>query len=173
MSAEMLNHSTGLATMLLVVTSVFLPAGVHAMELRIVGNQMILSGPVIGDEPSKVRDALSTSPGIDTVILRNSEGGNAPSGYHVGQLIREHHLHTAVSGYCYSSCSRMFLGGSTRYFTDDYLPESNDVGFHGHYISTPIWYANTVCAIGSSNIVTARPTRCSWSDGSIFLTVVV
>ena len=27
----------------------------------------------------------------------------------------------------------MFLGGSTRYFTDDYLPENNNVGFHGHY----------------------------------------
>jgi hypothetical protein len=26
-----------------------------------------------------------------------------------------------------------FLGGSTHYFTDDYLPESNNVGFHGHY----------------------------------------
>lgn len=27
----------------------------------------------------------------------------------------------------------MFLGGSTRYFTDDYLPDSNNIGFHGHY----------------------------------------
>jgi hypothetical protein len=27
----------------------------------------------------------------------------------------------------------MFLGGSTRYFTDDYMPEYNTVGFHGHY----------------------------------------
>ena len=34
-------------------------------------------------------------------------------------------MRTAVSGYCYSSCSRMFLGGSARYFTDDYMPESN------------------------------------------------
>jgi hypothetical protein len=27
----------------------------------------------------------------------------------------------------------MFLGGSARHFTDDYLPETNNVGFHGHY----------------------------------------
>ena len=40
---------------------------------------------------------------------------------------------TAVSGYCYSSCSRMFLGGSTRYFTDDYPAEDTHIGFHGHY----------------------------------------
>ena len=103
------------------------------MELKIVGTQLILSGPVVGDEPVRVREALTNSLGIDTVILRNSGGGDAPAGYRVGELFREHGLRTAVSGYCYSSCSRMFLGGSARYFTDDYVPESNNVGFHGHY----------------------------------------
>src|SRR5215468_6997874 len=56
------------------------------------------------------------SPAITTVILRNSQGGNAPAGYQVGQLLRERGVRTAVSGYCYSSCSRMFLGGRTRSF---------------------------------------------------------
>jgi hypothetical protein len=110
-----------------------LPTRAPAMELKIVGNQVILSGPVVGDETEKVREAFASSPGIETVILRNSPGGNAPAGYKVGQMLRERGIRTAVSGYCYSSCSRMFLGGSTRYFTDDYLPESNNVGFHGHY----------------------------------------
>lgn len=118
------------------------------MELKIVGNQLILSGPVVGDEPGKVREALASSPGIDTVILRNSPGGNAPAGYRVGELLREHGLRTAVSGYCYSSCSRMFLGGSTRYFTDDYLPENNNVGFHGHYDRTGHLNANLVRQYG-------------------------
>jgi hypothetical protein len=104
-----------------------------AMELKVVANQLILSGRVVGDEPEKVREALASSPEIDTVVLRNSPGGNAPAGYRVGELLREHGLRTAVSGYCYSSCSRMFLGGSARYFTGDYAPESNNVGFHGHY----------------------------------------
>jgi len=103
------------------------------MELRIIGNQLILSGPVVGDELGKVREALASAPGIDTVILRNSPGGNAPAGYQVGQLIRERNFRTAVAGYCYSACSRMFLGGSTRYFSADYPPDSNNVGFHGHY----------------------------------------
>jgi hypothetical protein len=110
-----------------------MPTPTFGMELKIVGNQLILSGPVVGDESGKVREALASSPGIETVILRNSGGGNAPAGYQVGQLLRERGLRTAVSGYCYSSCSRMFLGGSTRYFTDDYLPEQNNIGFHGHY----------------------------------------
>ena len=107
-------------------------AQARAMELKVVGNQLILSGPVVGDEPEKVREALASSPEIDTVVLRNSPGGDAPAGYRVGELFRDHGLRTGVSGYCYSSCSRMFLGGSARYFTDDYVPESNNVGFHGH-----------------------------------------
>jgi len=105
------------ALLVLIVTLVFSPTPALAMDLKVVGTQIILSGPVVGDEPGKVREALESSPGIDTVILRNSPGGNAPSGYQVGQLLRERRLRTAVSGYCYSSCSRMFLGGSTRYFT--------------------------------------------------------
>jgi hypothetical protein len=121
------------ATLFAFIAILIVPTWAPAMELRIVGNQLILSGPVFGDEPGKVREALASSPGIQTVILRNSGGGNAPAGYQVGQLLRERGLRTAVSGYCYSSCSRMFLGGSSRYFTDDYLPEQNNIGFHGHY----------------------------------------
>ena len=131
--SETLARRTALAALLLILMSTFSPTRTLAMELKIVGDQIILSGPVVGDEPGKVREALASSPGIDTVILRNSPGGDAPSGYQVGALLRERSLRTAVSGYCYSSCSRMFLGGSTRYFTGDYLPENNNVGFHGHY----------------------------------------
>ena len=136
MARGILTRSTGLAAILLVITSAFLRMRPLAMELKIVGNQIILSGPVVGDEPSKIREVLANTSGIDTAILRNSPGGNAPAGYQVGELFREHGLRTAVSSYCYSSCSRMFLGGSTRYFTDDYLPENNNVGFHGHYDRT-------------------------------------
>ncbi len=122
------------AALCALIVILLVPTRALAMELKIVGNQLILSGPVVGDEPGKVRDALaSSSPGIETVTLRNSGGGNAPAGYQVGQLLRERGLRTAVSGYCYSSCSRMFLGGRTRYFADDYLPENNNIGFHGHY----------------------------------------
>ena len=124
------------------------PTRAPAMELKIVGNQLILSGPVVGDEPDKVREALASSPAIDTVILRNSGGGNAPAGYQVGQLLRERGLRTAVSGYCYSSCSRMFLGGSARYFTDDYMPEYNNIGFHGHYDRAGRLNANLVRQYG-------------------------
>ena len=121
------------AIAVLIALVVLPPMESVAMELKVAGNQLILSGRVVGDEPGKVREALANSPKIDTVILRNSPGGDAPAGYQTGQLLRERGLRTAVSGYCYSSCSRMFLGGSTRYFTDDYPAENTHIGFHGHY----------------------------------------
>nr|WP_294508322.1 hypothetical protein [uncultured Rhodopila sp.] len=103
------------------------------MQIATSGDQLILSGPVAGDETARVAATLSQYPAISTVILRNSPGGDAPTGYAIGEMFRTKGLRTAVSGYCYSSCSRMFLGGKTRVFTDDYPPDRTNVGFHGHY----------------------------------------
>src|SRR5215468_1308290 len=79
-------RSTVWTALPLVMMSTFSPRQPLAMELKIVGNQIILSGPVVGDEPDKVKEALVSSPGIDTVILRNSpkrtrglSGGSAAS----------------------------------------------------------------------------------------------
>jgi len=104
-----------------------------AMEVTAVDDQIILSGAVIGGDLAKVRYALSMNPNIRAVILRNSPGGHIRAGYAVGNLFRQMGLRTAVSGYCYSSCSRMFLGGKERFFTDDYPLTMTEVGFHGHY----------------------------------------
>jgi hypothetical protein len=105
----------------------------RAMERRVVGDQLILSGPVIASDYDAIASLLSSQPEIKTVILRNSPGGDAPTGYHLGELFRQKSLQTAVSGYCYSSCSRLFLGGKERQFTDDYPPQYTHIGFHGHY----------------------------------------
>ena len=66
------------ATLFALIVILMVPTRAPAMELKIVGNQLILSGPVVGDEPGKVREALAGSPAVETVILRNSGGGNAP-----------------------------------------------------------------------------------------------
>ena len=111
-----------------------LPSLARAMEIRVVaGDQLILSGPVVARDYDEVDGTLAAKPQIKIVILRNSPGGDAPTGYHLGELFREKSLQTAVSGYCYSSCSRLYLGGKERYFTDDYPPEYTQIGFHGHY----------------------------------------
>jgi hypothetical protein len=115
-------------------SAIMLMAGTaSAMGIRRIGNQLILSGPVVGGEYDQVADLLAANPDVDTVILRNSPGGDIPTGYRLGELFRARGIHTAVSGYCYSSCSRMFLGGRYRSFTDDVPPDATHVGFHGHY----------------------------------------
>jgi hypothetical protein len=50
---------------------------VSAIRIGVTGDQLILSGPVRGDETEKVMRALDENPAITSVILRNSPGGNA------------------------------------------------------------------------------------------------
>jgi hypothetical protein len=104
-----------------------------AMNMKQKGNQLFLSGPIeVGDEV-EVQAALKENPSINTVILRNSPGGDVKTAYAIGNMIREKRLQTAVSGFCNSGCSRLFLGGIERLFTDDYSADLTHVGFHGHY----------------------------------------
>jgi hypothetical protein len=108
------------------------PHGGFAMDMQVVGDQLILTGHVVDSDARKIESALAGAP-ISTVILRNSPGGDTATGYKVGEMFRQRGLRTAVSGYCYSACSNMFLGGRTRYFTDDYPAELTNIGFHGQY----------------------------------------
>jgi hypothetical protein len=127
------------------------PHDLFAMDFKVIGNQLILSGPVVGDELGKTQRILADSRSIDTVILRDSPGGNVPTGYRMGELFRAKGLQTAVSGHCYSSCSRMFLGGKKRYFTDDFPPEYTHVGFHGHYDKQGHLLSKDVLSFGLKN----------------------
>lgn len=104
-----------------------------ALSLKQVREQLFLSGPVeVGDDVT-VQRVLAENPAIRTIILRNSPGGNVRTAYAIGDMIRAKRLRTAVSGYCNSGCSRLFLGGTERLFTDDYPAYLTRVGFHGHY----------------------------------------
>ncbi len=95
--------------------------------------QLVMSGRVEGNEFRHLKDWLEKQPDIDTIVLKNSPGGDAATGYIIGEFIREKGLATAVAGYCLSSCSRMYLGGKKRYFSDELPAESTMVGFHGNY----------------------------------------
>jgi hypothetical protein len=109
---------------------------------------LILSGPVVGGETMIIAETLAQNPTITTVILRNSPGGEPVTGYRVGEMFRDKGLRTAVSGYCYSSCSRMFLGGRTRVLTDDYPADRTEVGFHGHYAKNGLLDADLMRKLG-------------------------
>lgn len=105
----------------------------HAMDIKTCGEQVILSGKVEGNEYSRLKDVFAGNPLLKVAVLRNSPGGNADVGYRVAELFREKGIATYVSGYCRSSCSRFFLGGKERYFTDDYPAAQTQVGFHSNY----------------------------------------
>lgn len=115
----------------IVVALLALPT--HAMEIRTCDDQVILSGRVEGNEYRRIEEILAKDPKVRTAVLRNSPGGDADTGYRLGELFREKGIATYVSGYCRSSCSRLFLGGKERYFTDDYAANLTHVGFHGNY----------------------------------------
>jgi hypothetical protein len=103
-----------------------------AMRSYVVGDQLILTGQVVDGDAEQVAKALASS-AVTTVILRNSPGGDSATGTKIAEMLRQRGLGTAVSGFCYSVCGRIFLGGRTRQFTDDYAPEFTNVGFHGYY----------------------------------------
>src|SRR6516162_10790293 len=71
----------------------------HAMEIKPMGDQLILSGPVVAGDYDAVESSLSSKPQIKIIILRKSPGGDAPTGYHLGELFRQKSLETAVSGF--------------------------------------------------------------------------
>jgi hypothetical protein len=98
---------------------VILPEALHAMDLRVAGNQIVLQGSVEKGDYQRVQTALDTNRAVDTVVLKDSPGGDALTGYALGELFRERGIRTAVSGYCRSSCSRLFLGGTSRHVTDE------------------------------------------------------
>lgn len=105
----------------------------YAMDVEIREPFVFLSGKVTGNEHRILQAAVEEHPGITTVVLKNSSGGDARAGYATGEYIREKGLATLLSGYCRSSCSRMFLGGTTRAYSDDQPLERTVVGFHGNY----------------------------------------
>ncbi len=116
-----------------VAMSLVLPLAATAMEVEVRVPYVFLTGAVTGIELRVLKSTLEDHPGITTVVLKNSPGGDARTGYLVGEFIREKGLNTAVSGYCHSSCSRFFLGGKQRFFSDDQPLERTRVGLHGNY----------------------------------------
>jgi hypothetical protein len=63
-------------------------ASASAMSVKILGDQLILSGRVVDGDHARVKEALGADPGVRTAILRNSPGGHAGSGYAIGELFR-------------------------------------------------------------------------------------
>jgi hypothetical protein len=122
---------TSLFTTILFSLFILVPSQPQAMDMRVEGESVVMSGSVVGSDCTALGEILSRTK-IKVVVLTNSGGGNANAGYCVGDLIRERGLSTAIRGRCASSCSRMWLGGVDRTLEG---PNSK-VGLHGNYASS-------------------------------------
>ena len=89
-----------------------------AMDVRVAGNQLIMSGGITGAEIAQMRDVMPSNPQIDTVILKDSRGGDVWTAMRLGEMFQERGFKTAVSGHCMSACVIAFLGGTERSFAD-------------------------------------------------------
>jgi hypothetical protein len=118
------------------------------MEVQVVDDQIIMSGRIDGSELPALWSiaAERKSNPIRTVVLRDSAGGDLRTSLQAGDFIRQQGWSTAVSGYCFSGCALIFLGGKERNFTDDKPPLQTQLGFHGAY--------HVAAAIGGSQAFT-------------------
>jgi len=107
-------------------------AGAPAMDFHLVGDTLVLSGPVVGTDLARLRDHL-VGDRVRLVLLHESPGGDLWNGYQVGNRIREEGLPTAVSGRCESACGLIFLSGTQRFFSDGLPIARTMVGLHGAY----------------------------------------
>ncbi|MGE5216801.1 MAG: hypothetical protein ACM3SP_07355 [Chloroflexota bacterium] len=90
-----------------------------AIRLKPVREQLLINGPIEVGFEVKVQNTLAEHSTIRTVTPPDSPGENARIASAIGDMIRAQQIRTAVSGYCNSGCSRPFLGGTERLFTDD------------------------------------------------------
>jgi hypothetical protein len=108
----------------------------HAMDFHVVGDTLVMSGPVVSTDLVRLRDQLAAHK-VRLVVLHESPGGDLWNGYHLGYRIRSEGLATAVSGKCESACALIFLSGSERSFTDGRPIAQTMVGLHGaHTVDT-------------------------------------
>ena len=70
-----------------------------AMDLRIAGYQLILSGPIIGDEYARMCDVLPMNKQIDTVVLKDSGGGDVWDAFR-SKVCHIHGTHDAFVSDC-------------------------------------------------------------------------
>ena len=105
------------------------------MSFDIVGETLIMSGPVVDGDLARLRDALM-NPDLRQVLLHQSPGGDTWTGLRLGHEIRQAKLNTLISGRCASACGYMFLGGVERRLTDGMPVRENRLMLHGAWDPT-------------------------------------
>lgn len=89
------------------------------------GNVLRILGDVTDGFAETFRTALQANRGVDTIAL-GGRGGSVLEAISAGRIIRASGLKTTFWNNCYSACSLVFLGGTTRTIWSPY-PK---LGFH-------------------------------------------
>lgn len=69
----------------------------QAMEVEVCGQAVLMSGPVTGIELRVLESTLDSHPDINTVVLKNSYGGDVRAGYAVGEYRQQYGLRPVIS----------------------------------------------------------------------------
>lgn len=112
-----------------------LPATTAAMEFKLIGSTLVLSGGVADSDLAGIKDNLDPSR-VKLIVLHNNKGGDLWNGLRIGERVRESGVPVTVSGYCNSSCGIIFLGGAKRTYSDGRDLKITTVGFHSAYSRT-------------------------------------
>ena len=124
------------AAAFLLALSALLAAPAQAMQMEILGDQIVMGGPVLQGDFAQFKKLIDWRGfRINVVVLKDSPGGIAQEGFSIAELIRQQRLRTSVSGQCYSACALIFLGGVQRGFAAEPPPDRNFVAFHGLYFA--------------------------------------
>jgi len=114
-----------------------------AADMKVIGDQVIVSGKIDNEELAQFHDVASQyGSQVTTVVLRNLvPGGNFyESARMAADYIRERGWRTAVSGLCSGACAIIYMGGVSRHFTDDYATGVTRIGFTGWYFTETTFY---------------------------------
>lgn len=116
--------------MLALTGGVTLASPAIAMTVEVQGSAVFAAGDIGPKDILKFREAVSR-PGVDTLVLVNSEGGDLYTSFHLARVVAAWRLKTVVAGQCLSACSIVFMGGVERSFSGAYEPQDTYVGIHG------------------------------------------
>lgn len=140
-----MGHKTKIAGAIL---SLFLLTGCETIitdNNYIIGDKMYLTNEINKDT---LNFYLINRSKVNTIVLKNNRGGTARVGLIIGKNIRENGFNTEVVGYCFSSCTYIFVGGVER--TANYRSK---LGFHNPRSK------GEILIISSSNIEATNKTK--------------
>jgi rhodanese-related sulfurtransferase len=131
LTTHAMSSPNALRALLTTFASLMLSCAASAMTWQPVGDTLYATGPVVDTDFLAFKEAVATQPGLRTVALVNSPGGDLWTGLQIGRLITAQGLNTVSAGACMSACSILFMGGVERRYADTFKPGLTTIGFHG------------------------------------------